>query len=131
MNRRGFFGRLAALAAASATPSVLRAAEPTPAETLTNAANEIHRKQSAGPSFIGMPLDQLVAELRGDHPIEHQRTETRDGNVSVTFVALRTCCYKPPAWLDIGSCTLVIGDTVTILVCLRTGRSASILGTPL
>lgn len=118
MNRRSFLSKLSAIAAASAVaPSAVKAA--TPGQQLQDAANEIHRQQSAGSSFIGMPLDQFIAAVKGNYPIAHRGTRTERGNTIVEFDVLATCHYAPPSWLDLGHGfprSVISGDILAVYV---------------
>jgi hypothetical protein len=121
MNRRSFFGWAAA---ALAAPTIAKAAEPAAqpeqlVDRLTAATNEVHRQQSAGPSFIGMSHDQFVAAVKGDYPLSHRGTCVVGTDTVVEFDVLATCSYTPPSWLNLGihgGRGLCVGDVLSVVV---------------
>lgn len=115
MNRRSFLSKISAIAAA---PSLVRA-EPPPIDKLTTAMNEIHRQQSAGPSFIGMSPEQFADEIKGDFPIALRSTRYQDGSAIFEFDVMAPCSFAPPPWLNLGAGFpryVSFGDILTIYV---------------
>lgn len=128
MNRRSFLSVIASIAAAPTAVSAASGEPQAPAQEqcsicsgwfprpvelhhsnqecathrLTTAMNEIHRQQSAGPSFIGMMLEQLVEAIKGDHPFALRHAQQSNGNARIEFDVMASCNFAPPSWLNLG-----------------------------
>lgn len=132
MNRRSFLSTISAIAAA---PSLVRA-EPPPIDKLTTAMNEIHRQQSAGPSFVGMTLEQLVEEIKGDHPFALRHAQQSKGSAVIEFDVMAPCSFTPPSWLNLGPAVpsyVFVGDILSFRVRVGPpfGPAALIQSSPL
>lgn len=113
MNRRDFFTRLAAAAAA---PSVLPAAQTAPApKPLSHMVPEDALLFEAAAD-----LQQMADRLRGDHPLRLRHFSFDRGSVCFEFDVLASCTYTPPNGVDLGvsarACCL--GDIIAIHINL-------------
>lgn len=131
MNRRSFLSKISAIAVA---PSLVRA-EPPPIDKPTTTTNET-RQQSAGPSFIGMTLEQLVEAIKGDYPFALRHAQQSKGNARIEFDVMAPCNFAPPSWLDLGPGFpryVFVGDILSIHVRVDPpfGPAALIQSSPL
>lgn len=102
---------------------------------LTEVTNEIHRQQSAGPSFVGMTPEQFVEEIKGAFPIALRSMRQQGGNSIFEFDVLAPCTFAPPPWLNLGEGFpryVSFGEILTIYVhAERQDLAALIQSSPL